>query len=241
MKKKLYALLACALLATGLASALPAPQEEATGIIDTVEEMATTRRGHFDFSPVFGGISLGMINTMGAPDPVDIKMPRSLEVSWLYMIGVKVKRGINSLSVGLGLDWRNYRIYNDYQWVKAGGEIGLAPYPDGADHRWSRLKTFALQIPVMYTVKPWRDLRISLGPVLNFTTHSSLKSGWEADGRKWSVSDTNVYPRLFTVDAMGLVTYSHIGVYCRYAPMKVLKDGRGPQFSSLSLGLIIGF
>lgn len=210
-------------------------------ITNDFKEVVTKRVGRFTIDVATGGYGYGFVGCLDQPQGMSMSMGRSFEFSMLEILGVKVARGINSLECGFGMTWRNYK-GTDAQWVKADGQMGLVPFPEGTTHRWSRIKTFSLNIPLLYTVRAGGHVDFTLGPVFGFTTHSSYNTGFTTtDGRTVKLSDGNVYPRLFTVDALAVVSYDKVGVYCRYAPMHPLRDGCGPQFSSISVGLMFGF
>jgi len=43
--------------------------------------------------------------------------------------------------------------------------------------------------------------------------------------------------RVVTVDVMGIFDIYGIGLFCKYSPMDVFKEDRGPEFNSLTFGL----
>lgn len=192
------------------------------------------------FDVVVGGLSIGKNFAMGQPEPMDITTGKSWELSWIYTLGLRISRNGNSFTTGIGFNWRNYRMTGPYQFVKSDGAIGLAQYPEGSQGRWSRLKVTTLSIPLLYTRKIWKGLRITAGGMVNFATHSSLKTKFIYEGREIETSQNGIYPRPVTVDLYGAVSVCGLGWYVRYSPMKVIRDGHGPQFSTLSTGIVLG-
>ena len=176
---------------------------------------------------------------MGQPAPMDITTGKSWEISWMYILGLRISRGGNSFKIGLGLNWRNYKLTGPYQFVKTDGAISLGGYPEGASSTWSRLKVTTLSVPMIYSRRIWKGLNVQGGAIVNFTTHSSVRSKFCYEDREIQTSENGVYPRPVTVDFYGAVTVCGFGWYVRYSPMKVLRTSHGPQFSTLSTGVVL--
>ncbi len=193
------------------------------------------------FEMVSGGLSIGKNFAMGQPEPMDITTGKSWELSWVYMLGLRISRNGNSFITGIGFNWRNYRLTGPYQFAKSNGGISLTEYPEGSQGKWSRLKVTTLSVPVLYTRKIWKGLDITAGGIVNFATHSSIKTKFVYEGREIESSQNGIYTRPVTVDIYGAVTVCGLGWYVRYSPMKVIRGGHGPQFSTLSTGVVLGF
>lgn len=196
------------------------------------------RHGSTDWDVVTGGFCLGPVSGLGCPEEMDVKTWKSWEIAWLYMIGLRVSNSRNSLTVGLGMTWRNYSI-TSHQFIKDNGGISFAPFPENTQDKSSRLKIVSLNIPVLYEVRLAKHVGLTVGPVFNFTTHSSLKTKYSYDGNKTTLTSNDISARRFTIDILGSIRYRDIGVYTRYAPMHALQTGCGPRFSSLTAGLIL--
>lgn len=199
----------------------------------------------WDFS--FAGPSIGWVNASSGPT----QMGRSLEIGWFQMIGVGYRLSrFTRFSVGLGLNWRNYRMSGAeglYWSADRQGNARLEAYPADVTPKYSRLKTFSLTVPVMWKQQmPFRLCGtrqwVALGAECMFTTHASVLARWtDADGNNHKLSQGDVAHRSFTANAVAILGIANgVGIYFRWSPMKPLA-APAPQFSTLSTGFLIGF
>ena len=141
-------------------------------------------------------------------------------------------------SVGIGLDWRNSRMKEDVRFNKRDGQILLENYAEGARPGYSRVKVFSLNFPIRYQFRA-RHAGFSVGPVINFNLHSSLRTKYKLDGRKHIEKNSNAYVTPVTVDLMATVRVCGIDAYMKYSPCDVLRTARAPRFQSLSFGFML--
>ena len=145
------------------------------------------------------------------------------------------------LSIGLGLNWKNYRMTDRNRFIPEGNDIVIGPYPEGAAIEFSRLKVFSWTVPMLmsYEFNDW--LRLRFGPVVNINTHASLKTRYSLEGEgKKETHNLQHYNRM-TVDLMGAVCIKGLGFYVKYSPCEVLDTDYAPSFKGISTGLILGF
>lgn len=139
-------------------------------------------------------------------------------------------------SVGLGFDWRNYRMTNDTRFVRTDdGDVALGVYPPGAKPKFSRIKVFSINFPVLYHHKFDKDWGFGLGGILNWNTYASIKSKYKLDGGTHKFVDKDINHRKFTVDMMGIFYNPLFDFYVKYSPMDVLKEP-SVKFRALSVG-----
>ncbi len=197
-----------------------------------------------------GGPGIGWTNALGQPDGLGIEMGKSLEISWFNALAVAYRPSRwTGFSIGIGFDWRNYRISTSQHRFIPGenSPVEVAPYPEGSTAHGSRLKVFSLGIPILYRqTLPFRWLdggyfNFSLGAVLNYNAHGSMLTKWtEADGREAIQRSNHIGQRKFSVDFMGIVKIGWgLQAYVRYSPQTVLKGKDNLSFRPLSTGLII--
>lgn len=148
------------------------------------------------------------------------------------------------LSLGFGVDWRNYRMNGDHRFLKEDNKLTVAPYPDGADINFSRVKVFSMTLELMLRQGLSRHVAIEAGPIVNFNTHASIKtrytigSGKEKEGFKETSS--NIHQKPVTVDFKAGIIINPIEFYFKYSPTNTLDVDYGPEFRSMSAGIIIG-
>lgn len=190
-----------------------------------------------------GGLYFGFVTGIGAPANVDIDMSASYEIGTdLLTLSTLSKNKRHDFSIGFGLDWRNYRMTGHERFVKLeDGSIGTGAYPEGADIKFSRLKTFSLTFPLRYTYGVTKHLSVSAAAILSINTYGSLKTRYRLEGNKQRELDKNIHQRPVSVDLQAGVNWKWIGFYVKYSPVSVLNTAFGPDFKPLSTGIELFF
>ena len=223
--------------------------------VDTTASVITTEKNaDWDFTIPFVGkkkksrkyfitrditsISIGMVNAVKGSDPLNIDMGASYEVS----VDNVVRTFYNltpstSVSIGAGVRWRNYRMTGNTRFVKEGNNLVLDNYPEGADVKFSRLKTFSISVPVMLNQAINHQVAISLGTVINTNTYGSLKTRYTLGDEKMVEKSKNIHQNRTTVDFTAILRFKQIGIYAKYSPSNVLNTEFGPKFNSYSAGI----
>ena len=195
------------------------------------------QRGKSYFS--MGGVGFGFVNALGAPDPMNVNMAASYEVFADLLTYGRYVGPHADLSIGFGINWRNYRMNGRTRFVMNGDCIGLSPYPDGADIDFSRIKVFSLTFPFRYTQHLSKHFTYSLAAILNVNTYASLKTHYTLDGEKHHRVFKDIRQTPITVDFMGQVQFHSVGLYVKYSPCRMLNTDFGPDFSHLSAGITL--
>lgn len=187
-------------------------------------------------------IGVGGCFALGAPENMDIGSNRSSEIFWTIGQYDYTKKGSPSTwSIGFGIGWRNYRMTGRYRFMKTPDDcVIITPYEgENVSPKFSRVKVFSMQMPLLYRYKFNRNFALSVGPVLNLNLHSSLKTRYKIDGQKYKdkVNDARVNP--VSVDFMGIIKTPVIDLYVKYSPCNVLKTNYAPKFQSLSMGIYL--
>ncbi len=188
-----------------------------------------------------GGLGFGFVNAVNAPSPMDIKMASSYEIFFDHIIAVRCRPWNNGSSffMGIGIDWKNYRMTGGSRFIKDGNKLMLAPYEDNADPSFSRLKIFSLTVPVMFSQDLGKHFTFNAGAVVNFNLHGSMKTKYTLDGEERSYSDDHIRQQKVTVDLMAQLNYRAIGCYIKYSPCDILDTNFGPEFNHLSAGITL--
>lgn len=194
---------------------------------------------------IVDGVCIGLTKSTGIDADYGPEWSKSLELCWMNCFGVSYNFKRGSISLGLGFDWRNYRTTTSAARMAAleNGGISLVPYPEGVKTKFSRLKVFSLQLPLLYRLNiPGTSLNMKVGPIFNFNTYASLKTTYElAESHVITDFTKDIKPQRFTVDFFGSIAFCHfIGVYVRYSPMNVMKAENSLNFHPLTLGVTIG-
>lgn len=223
--------------------------------VDTTASVITTEKNaDWDFTIPFVGkkkksrkyfitrditsISIGMVNAVKGSDPLNIDMGASYEVSVDNVVRTFYNLAPStSVSIGAGIRWRNYRMTGNTRFVKEGNNLVLDNYPEGADIKFSRLKTFSISVPVMFNQAINHHVAISLGTVINVNTYGSLKTRYTLGDEKMVEKSKNIHQNRTTVDFTAILRFKQIGIYAKYSPSNVLNTEFGPKFNSYSAGI----
>ncbi len=193
------------------------------------------------FSVTSRGIGIGMVTALDKPDIMSSKMPESIEIFWDEIIGLQWTpwRNNTAFGIGIGLDWKNYRLADKKIWTKdEEGNIGFGDYPEGCKPDFSRLKVFSITMPVTFTQGLGKGFKFSLGAVVNFNTYASLKTQYKRGDDKVSILTKGIRQNKTTIDLMAQFNFiDGIGLYVKYCPMNILDTDFGPSFKGLSAGM----
>lgn len=223
--------------------------------VDTTSSVITTEKNaDWDFTIPFVGkkkesrkyfiirditsISIGMVNAVKGSDPLNIDMGASYELSVDNVVRTFYNLAPStSVSIGAGVRWRNYRMTGNTRFVKEGNNLVLDNYPEGADVKFSRLKTFSISVPVMLNQAINHQVAISLGTVINTNTYGSLKTRYTLGDEKMVEKSKDIHHNRTTVDFTAILRFKQIGIYAKYSPSNVLNTEFGPKFNSYSAGI----
>jgi hypothetical protein len=187
-----------------------------------------------------GGFGFGVVNAIETSEGMDMDMGASYEFSLdhLFRFNYNVLPA-TSVSMGFGMTWRNYRMTGRTRFIKEGDKLVLGAYPEGSDIKFSRLKVFSLTVPFMINQSLGRKVVFSVGPVVNFNTHASLKTRYTLNGEKVKEKNNNIHQNRMTVDLMAKLRFNSLGVYAKYSPSDMLNTDFGPKFRSFSTGITL--
>ena len=186
-------------------------------------------------------LGIGFVSPTNVSSGMDFPFGKSWEIfvtPMVFELYMNKAKG-DLVSLGVGLDWRNYRMTNDTRFLLApDGTVDLGAYPEGAKPQFSRVKVFSLSFPLLYEHKFNRQWGLGIGPVFNWNTYGSIKTRYKKDGEKHKSVEKSIGQRKFTIDAMFILENPIIDLYLKYSPMDVLKDN-DLKFQSLSLGIYL--
>ena len=199
-------------------------------------------RRHYGWALSIDGVCIGLTDALGQTGGGGLQWSKSFEISWLSCLNVVYDFSRSRVYLGLGFDWRNYKATAFGQWLEPDGDGGVrwGSAPEGASVRFSRLKVFSLQLPLMYIwAIPKSLLKWRMGPILNFNTYSSIKGVYDDPaGNRCEYFTKNFDRRPVTLDFFTSLSYDNaLGVYVRYSPMKVLKDPSPINFTPFTVGV----
>lgn len=203
------------------------------------------KRSSVSWDMISNGVGFGFCSAPGASGAAGIEMGKSFEVSWLNILAVQAtNRYGNSFSLGVGINWRNYRTTLGNCFTVTDGQVGISQYPEGVEPRLSRIKIFSVQFPLLYGQKlPFGifndKMTLRFGPIFNFNSHASVLTAWRGDkvSTEYKVNGINVRP--FTIDAFAsLHLWGFVSLYARYSPYYALTGHKQPNFHQFSTGIL---
>lgn len=184
-----------------------------------------------------GGVGFGFVTAVGAPDGMNVDMSSSYEI-FADLLGIHTSyyHGRHDFSVGLGIDWRNYRMTGRRCFVKDDDGVHVTCYPEGAEEDFSRIKVFSLAFPFRYEWKAAKKISFNVAAILNLNTYASIKTRYTQDGHRMKDVYKNIRQKPVTVDFMLGARWNMLGLYVKYSPCDVLNKDFGPRFQTLSTG-----
>lgn len=190
------------------------------------------------------GLSLGWVTPTNASPHFEPSMGRSVELSWIMVMGVQMTYRSFSIATGLGIDARNFVTKGDRFFFKnPDGRITLEPYSEEMTNRRSRINVFSLEVPVLCSLNFGRHRQwgVTAGPVVNFNTSANLKTQYKIGDKSYEITTGKISQRPVTVDMLFAIHYSGVGIYARYSQMNMLKKSTGMDFGAFSTGISLLF
>lgn len=149
------------------------------------------------------------------------------------------RRERNTVSLGIGINWKNYRMTGDTRFTKApDGNVVIEKYPLQVSPDFSRIKVFSLTANLQYVHRFDDDFWIGFGPVVNFNVYGSIKTEYTMFDDEIKKVEKDIHQRPITIDWMLRLGVMGVPFYVKYSNNNVLKDG-GVRFRSLSFGLYL--
>ena len=184
---------------------------------------------------------MGLVTATNQAEGMDVKMANcGWEFTFNNLFGVYFRPAKRTLlQMNFGLNWRNYRMKNENRFLKDANKVIIAPYPEGADIEFSRVKIFSMTTEMMLQQNLTKNIMVAIGPVINFNTHGSIKTRYKLNGEGQKETSSNIKQNAVTIDYKAEVGISPISFYFKYSPSNILNTDFGPQFHSMSAGLIL--
>lgn len=196
---------------------------------------------------LLSGFGFGFTNALNAPAVMDVNMGRSFNFCIEDAIAVRMhpwKTGC--LSLGIGVDLRNYRMTGNQRFVEDGTtkQITVENYPEETVPNFSKIHTRAATFNLKYIQDLGRGFRLAFGPELSVVNgrsgkHKIVTKYDNAQGeQKEKFKDIKTNKVGFNL--VGVLNYkSIVGVYAKYSPSNVLNPAFGPEFNTFSTGIML--
>ncbi|MBD5357221.1 MAG: hypothetical protein HDR88_09500 [Bacteroides sp.] len=175
-------------------------------------------------------------------------MSLGTEVKYDMLLGVRMRYHSHSVSTGISFDCRWYCSKGDRGFMKTdNGRFVTSPYPESSKRHSSFLQVGSLQIPLIYGFKfgANRDFEVLGGPVANFNLFGRMSTAYTMKSDPYDVRTSFSTRRIgqipVTLEIMGIVRYKYVGLYAKYAPMRMFHASTGINVRYVSLGLMLMF
>jgi len=184
---------------------------------------------------------VGVNVATNVPSGYDFAPFKSWDFLWtIAQYDYKPGKGKQTFSAGIGLNFRNYGLRdNNTAFQKSGDVTSLGTFPESAGSRSSRVHTVGIHVPLLFTQEFGKHFSVTVGPIVNFNVGGWINNSYEDGDDTVDVSTRKIGQRPVTVELMGVFDIYGIGLFCKYSPMSVFKDDRGPQFKSITFGLYL--
>lgn len=200
------------------------------------------RRSHW--SLVCGGLYFGWgwyNGTSGNAPEIKDNLGHTSQFGILDVFGVRYStlHG-QAISLGVGFEARTYRIHNGMRFTKDDdGKLAAIGFPENSHKHGSQISYVSIQFPLMIEQRAG-NVKFFAGPLLQLSPWSKIENKYTVNDRDYNENIRKIHQRIFTCDLMGGVSWSGCGLYVRYQPQNLFKSGWGPEFKSISMGIIIG-
>ena len=153
-------------------------------------------------------------------------------------------------TLGVDFDWDYYRLRNTYFWQPDASKekVSIASMEGSG---FKRIKKSRLSKIIPSEILAFEQsfdkftLRLGAAAEYNFPAISRFK-GETRDGstlKEWKDGEhfsKQIKTRPFTYNVFGALSFGGIGVYVKYCPVTQFEEGFGPQFKSITFGIISG-
>ena len=158
-----------------------------------------------------------------------------------------IYKNVLGITSGLGFNWRNYVLDKNTHFVEINDVIEIKPAPVGIQYSSSRLRTFALTVPLLLEWQPKfgnnHKFFMAAGVIGNVNTFASSRVKFlDGNGkmvRTVETQDLNIAP--LSLDYMAQIGYDSWGIYAKYSPTGIFQSQKGPNLRAVSLGVMLHF
>lgn len=190
-----------------------------------------------------GFIYLGVAGGLDIPSGYGVDMGRSLDFGWLNALSLEFHTGRNApvFSIGGGFGFRRLEDKGGKMYIMMPDKtVGSTDFPENAHDCISVIYGFNLHFPLCITQPLGGDWKILAGASLDVNTYCSISHqymiGDEFHYYKWG----SVPKRSIGYSVIGAISYDEFGLFCKWSPKGMVKEGFGPNTSTISVGIAIG-
>ena len=208
------------------------------------------RKGIFSAETI-SYVAFGDHNLLNADSDFETNKGKALTEFFMNIVELRVNPYETGMfTLGVDVDWDYYRLRNTYFWQPDASKekVSIASMEGSGLKRIkrSRLSVRTLSVPLAFEQRFDKfTLRLGAAAEYNFPAISRFK-GESKDGatvKEWKNGEhfsKQIKTNPFTYNVFGALSYGGVGVYVKYCPVTQFEAGYGPQFKSISFGIISG-
>lgn len=206
-----------------------------------------------DMQPHWAGFGMGLSNIATPQNQAGtfygyrLNSDKSFEWTWnINEIMIPLAANCFGLTMGFGLDWRNYYMDGDV-FMESDG-LGVRMAPSTIAYKSARLRSLHLTTPLFLEWQPTfgnrKDFFITAGVVGGYKAFANYKVTYKDRDR--TIKDKTAKGRemhmpSLILDYMVQVGMRDAAVYAKYSPFGLFKSGQGPDVHPVSIGVILQF
>ena len=191
-------------------------------------KMRKLRKGKRKYNPwdADADLGVGFATPLSTSDGYGFATFRSPEVFVGLRMSYTPEKALQTYSFGLWCDWKRYGLSTDKMMTKVADDA---------------LNIFSLSVPLLFTQRfaHKSNFSFTLGPVVNFNLYGRVNTQYDLGDEAHDITTKGIKYNVVTVDLMAAFTYKEVSLYCKYCPMNVIKENKGPKFQSLTFGLYL--
>ena len=116
----------------------------------------------------------------------------------------------------------------------------LVPYEEGLEKTYSSLNVARFAVPLLYKHSFDKRCRwsLTLGAMVNFNIAGSASRHFTVGDEDYDITLNHIGVRPVTIEPVVMFNAPYVPtIYCKYSPMTMFKDGRGPKMKLLTFGI----
>ncbi len=144
------------------------------------------------------------------------------------------------IGIGLGLEVNVFRSGKQWQYVKRDGELATEPYPENSRNHRSRMKSYALTLPIGYTHAFSKDFSFGLFVEPQYTLSNSTRTRYSIDDKHYTDKYYNIDGHRFNMAYRVVIESRKVGgLYIKYQPFNTFSSSSPTNFKLLTIGVTL--
>ncbi len=150
-------------------------------------------------------------------------------------------QGRSRISLGVGFNWHRYNLESPYFWTRTNeGALGFGELTEKFDKHRATLIVRSMQFPLMFNQSLGKKWNVALAAVMNWNFYADYHNSYRIGKSNYTETTRGLNQRKISFDGIAMLSWGGLGIYFRYAPQSVMKDGWGPEIKNRwTLGLVL--